>query len=123
MTSGAPRLPEDQLSRTLAALADPTRRSILEQLSLGPASVRDLARPYEISQPAVSKHLKVLEVAGLISQQPGNRLGPRRLELAQFDKAAEWMNAYATIWRVRLKHFTGSTRQGGRGPSSPRSRP
>jgi DNA-binding transcriptional ArsR family regulator len=124
MTSGAVRLPEDQLSRTLAALADPTRRSILEQLSLGPASGRDLARPYDMSQPAVSKHIKVLEVAGLISQQPGNRLGPRRLELAPFAKAAEWMDAYTIIWSVRLKHFTGRSRkQGGRGRSSPKSRP
>jgi DNA-binding transcriptional ArsR family regulator len=116
--------PVDQLGRTLAALADPTRRSILEQLSLGPASVGELARPYDMSQPAVSKHVRVLERAGLVSQAPGGRLGPRRLELAPFAKAAEWMNAYASIWSVRLKHFTGrSRRQGGRGPASSKSRP
>lgn len=108
MNIGAPRVPADELSRTLAALADPTRRSILEQLSLGPASVSELAKPYEMSQPAVSKHIKVLEAAGLVTQEPGNRLGPRRLDLRPFVKAAEWMDAYARIWDVRLKHFTRS---------------
>jgi DNA-binding transcriptional ArsR family regulator len=101
----------DALSQTLAALADPTRRSILEQLSLGPSSVRDLAKPYQMSQPAISKHLKVLEAAGLVSQEPGTRLGPRRLELGPFIKAARWMEAYAGIWEVRLKHFEPSSRK------------
>jgi DNA-binding transcriptional ArsR family regulator len=97
--------PEDELGRTLAALADPTRRSILEQLSLGPASVGELARPYDMSQPAVSKHVKVLERAGLVSQAPGGRLGPRRLELGPLLKAAEWLDTYARIWTVRSRHF------------------
>ena len=97
MTPEAARGPEDELTRTLAALADPTRRSILGQLSLGPASVNELAKQYDMSQPAVSKHIKVLEVAGLISQEPGNRLGPRRLELGAFVKAAEWMDAYSSM--------------------------
>jgi DNA-binding transcriptional ArsR family regulator len=105
--------PEDQLGRTLAALADPTRRSILEQLSLGPASVGELARPYDMSQPAVSKHVKVLERAGLVSQAPGGRLGPRRLELGPLLKAAEWLDAYARIWSVRSRHF-GHRRVAGR---------
>lgn len=105
MKSAAARVPEDELSRTLAAIADPTRRSILEQLSLGPASASELAKPYDMSQPAVSKHLKVLELAGLISQAPGNRLGPRRLELARFAKAAAWMDGYARIWAARLNSF------------------
>jgi len=112
---GAP-IPSDVLSRTLAALADPTRRSILEQLSLGPASVGRLAKPYAMSQPAISKHIKVLEAAGLVSQEPGNRLGPRRLELGPFLKAAEWMDAYARIWETRLKHFTRRSGDHG-GPS------
>jgi DNA-binding transcriptional ArsR family regulator len=106
MTVASPT-PEDVLSRTLAALADPTRRSILEQLSLGPASVSRLAEPYSMSQPAVSKHLKVLEAAGLVRKGPGNRLGPRHLELGPFLKAAEWMEAYAGIWEVRLNHLPG----------------
>lgn len=100
-----PNLPSDQLSRTLAALADPTRRSILEQLSLGPATVSALAAPYAMSQPAISKHLKVLAEAGLITKLPGNRLGPRRLELAPFKKAAQWMDAYARIWAARQNAF------------------
>jgi DNA-binding transcriptional ArsR family regulator len=114
MTSAPPAIPQDELSRTLAALADPTRRSILEQLSLGPRSVRELAQPYDISQPAVSKHLKVLEAAGLVSQEPGNRLGPRRLELASFSKAAAWMDAYTRIWGARLAHFSRRTDARGR---------
>ena len=97
-------MPHDEMSRTLAALADATRRSLLEQLSLGPRSVRELCEPYDMSQPAVSKHLKVLETAGLISQEPGSRQGPRRLELGPFVKAAEWMDAYARIWDARLRH-------------------
>lgn len=104
MTRFAP-ISEDVLSRTLAALADPTRRSILEQLSLGPASLSALAKPYAMSQPAVSKHLKVLVAAGLVSQEPGSRLGLRRLELAPFRKAAQWLDAYARIWDARLRHF------------------
>jgi DNA-binding transcriptional ArsR family regulator len=123
MKPEAARAPDDELSRTLAALADPTRRSILEQLSLGPASVSELAKPYDMSQPAVSKHIKVLEVAGLISQPPGNRLGPRRLELGPFAKAAQWMDAYASIWGARLKHFTGKSRKhSGRSAVLPRSK-
>lgn len=102
-------MPEDDLSRTLGALADPTRRSILEHLSLGPASVTELVRPYAMTQPAISKHLKVLEAAGLVGQVEGNRLGPRRLVLGPFIKAAEWMEAYARIWEVRLNHFAADS--------------
>lgn len=101
MTRDAADSPEDALSRTFHALADPTRRSILEQLSLGDASVRELGEPYDMSQPAVSKHLKVLEAAGLVWKEPGNRLGPRHLELQSFLKAAEWMDAYSRIWAAR----------------------
>lgn len=101
----------DVLSQTLAALADPTRRSMLERLSLGPASVKELAKPYAMSQPAISKHLKVLESAGLVSKEPGNRLGLRCLELAPFERAAEWMEAYARIWQTRLDHFVGKRRR------------
>lgn len=117
MTVVVPRLPDDELSRTLAALADPTRRSILEQLSLGPRSVQKLAEPYDMSQPAVSKHIKVLEAAGLVSQEAGSRLGPRRLELAPFEKAAAWMDAYSRIFAARLRHFGGATR-GARGAAT-----
>jgi len=104
MKAAPPPVADDELSRVLAALADPTRRSILEQLSIGPASVKDLAAPYDMSQPAVSKHLKVLEAAGLVSQEPG-RLGRRRMELAPFAKATGWLEAYSRIWAARLAAF------------------
>lgn len=105
MNEKAGRIPADELSRTLAALADATRRSIIEQLSLRPCSVRSLSEPYDMSQPAVSKHLRVLEAAGLVTQEPGNRLGLRRLELGPFVKAAEWMETYARIWDARVRVF------------------
>lgn len=104
MKVSAVSISPDELSLTLAALADGTRRSLLEQLSLGPRSVRELCEPYDISQPAISKHVKVLEAAGLVSQEPGSRLARRQLELAPFVKAARWMEAYADIWEVRLRH-------------------
>jgi DNA-binding transcriptional ArsR family regulator len=110
MTKLDATIPSDVLSRTFAALADPTRRSILEQLSLGPASVTDLGRPYPMSQPAMSKHIKVLELAGLVTQEPGGRLGRRQLELKPFVKATAWMEAYARIWEVRLNHFSPKQR-------------
>jgi DNA-binding transcriptional ArsR family regulator len=103
--------PPDALSATLAALADPTRRSILEQLSLGPATVTELAKPYAISQPAISKHLKVLEEAGLISQLKESQRRPRRLELARFKKAAEWMAFYSRTWEVRQNAFDPSKKR------------
>ncbi|MFO0601146.1 MAG: metalloregulator ArsR/SmtB family transcription factor [Myxococcaceae bacterium] len=109
--SGAPRIPDDELSRTLAALADPTRRSILEQLSLGPRTVTELAAPYDMSQPAISKHLKVLEAAQLVTRDAGNRLGPRRIALAPFAKAATWMDAYARIWAARVNSFPAHRRK------------
>jgi DNA-binding transcriptional ArsR family regulator len=105
MTRGD-RIPDDELSRTFAALADPTRRSILEQLSVAPRTVTELAQPYDMSQPAISKHLKVLEDAGLVTRDEGNRRGPRRLELVPFDKTARWMDAYSRIWAARLNSFS-----------------
>jgi DNA-binding transcriptional ArsR family regulator len=93
------------LSQVLAALSDPTRRSIIEQLSLRPMTVSELAEPYDMSQPAISKHLKVLEDAGLVVRDEDNRRGPRRLDLAPFLKATEWMEAYARIFAARLNTF------------------
>lgn len=122
MKRAAAIVPEDELSRTLAALADPTRRSILEQLSLGATSVKELAKPYDMSQPAISKHLKVLEAAGLVTRDPESRLGPRRLELGPFLKAAEWLDAYSRIWAARLNHFDPSARNHKRASVSPRQR-
>jgi DNA-binding transcriptional ArsR family regulator len=104
------KTPTDPLSLALAALADPTRRSLLEQLSLGPAPVHALAKPYAMSQPAISKHLKVLEAAGLVSQVRDSQRRPRRLELAAMKAAARWLDTYVHIWEVRLAHFEGPKR-------------
>jgi DNA-binding transcriptional ArsR family regulator len=88
----------DRLSAVFAALADPTRRAILGRLTTGDASVAELAEPFAISQPAVSKHLKVLESAGLISR---NRVATARyshLEAEPLREATEWMQRYTTFW-------------------------
>ena len=112
----------DRLDVTFAALADPTRRAILARLARGDASVLELAEPFSMSQPAISKHIKVLEGAGLVVQEPGNRLGPRRLELGPFAKAAEWLDVYSRIWAARLAHFGRAKKGAGKRPRARRSR-
>lgn len=96
-TSGA-----DQLSATFAALADPTRRAILAHLMSGEASVTELAEPFDISMPAISKHLKVLERAGLITRSREAQWRPCRIEGAPLKSAAEWMENYRMAWEQRL---------------------
>jgi DNA-binding transcriptional ArsR family regulator len=88
----------DSLSLTFAALADPTRRAILERLRDGPAGVQELAEPFDMSLPAVSKHLKVLERAGLISRQRQAQWRRCRLSAAPLKDAAEWVTEYRTFW-------------------------
>jgi DNA-binding transcriptional ArsR family regulator len=88
----------DQLSRVFSALADPTRRAILARLASGEASVADLAKPFAMSQPAISKHLKVLERAGLISRGRDAQRRPRRLEAKPLAEASEWLEAYRQFW-------------------------
>jgi DNA-binding transcriptional ArsR family regulator len=88
----------DRLDATFAALADPTRRAILARLASGEASVLELAEPFSMTQPAVSKHLKVLERAGLISHTRDAQRRPRRLEAKPFAEAAEWLEKYRKIW-------------------------
>jgi DNA-binding transcriptional ArsR family regulator len=88
----------DRLDATFAALADPTRRAILARLASGEASVLELAEPFSMTQPAVSKHLKVLERAGLISRTRDAQRRPRRLEAKPFAEAAEWLEKYRKIW-------------------------
>jgi DNA-binding transcriptional ArsR family regulator len=88
----------DQLDATFAALADPTRRAILARLASGEASVTDLAEPFAISQPAISKHLKVLERAGLISRGHDAQRRPRRLEAKPLAEATEWLEDYRRFW-------------------------
>ena len=88
----------DQLSITFAALADPTRRAILARLAQGEASVTELAKPFDLSLPGVSKHLKVLQRAGLITQSRNAQWRPCRLEGGRFREASEWVGEYRRFW-------------------------
>ena len=90
----------DRLSSTFSALADPTRRAILARLALGETSVNELARPFDMSLPAVSKHLKVLEGAGLISRGRNAQWRPCKLEAALLQDAANWIEYYRKFWEV-----------------------
>ena len=92
----------DSLSTTFAALADPTRRAILARLASGEASVTQLAEPFEMSMPAVSKHLKVLERAGLITRGRAAQQRPSRLESAPLRDVDDWLERYREIWEGRL---------------------
>lgn len=92
----------DHLSLTFAALADPTRRAILVRLAEGEASVSELSEPFEISQPAITKHLKVLEKAGLISRGRQAQWRPCRLEAEPLKQATGWMEQYRQFWEERL---------------------
>jgi DNA-binding transcriptional ArsR family regulator len=88
----------DHLSTTFAALSDPTRRAILARLASGEASVTELAQPFDMSLPAVSKHLKVLERAGLVARAREAQWRPRRLEAAPLKDAADWLERYRRFW-------------------------
>ena len=92
----------DHLSNTFAALADPTRRAILARLALGEASVSELAEPFEISLPAISRHLKVLERAQLISRERDAQWRRCKLEPAGLKAAADWVDQYRRFWEERL---------------------
>jgi DNA-binding transcriptional ArsR family regulator len=88
----------ERLDATFAALADPTRRAILARLASGEASVNDLAKPFEMSQPAISKHLRVLERAGLISSAREAQRRPRRIEAQALAEASDWLENYRKFW-------------------------
>jgi DNA-binding transcriptional ArsR family regulator len=92
----------DALDRTFAALADPTRRAILARLAEGAATVSELARPFPMSQPAVSKHLKVLERAGLIVRGRRAQWRPAELRAQPLREAADWLDEYRRLWEERL---------------------
>jgi DNA-binding transcriptional ArsR family regulator len=94
-------LTEERLDRTFAALADPTRRAILGRLATGEATVTELATPFEISLPAVSKHLKVLERAGLISRGRDRQWRPARLDARPIEEVAGWVERYRRFWDER----------------------
>jgi DNA-binding transcriptional ArsR family regulator len=95
----------DRLDATFAALADPTRRAILARLASGEASVTELAEPFQMSQPAISKHLKVLERAGLISRGRDAQRRPRRLEAKRLAEATEWLERYRQFWEGSFQHL------------------
>jgi DNA-binding transcriptional ArsR family regulator len=95
----------DRLDATFAALADPTRRAILARLASGEASVTELAKPFDMSQPAISKHLKVLERAGLISMDVDAQRRPRKLEPKRLEEAVEWIERYREIFEQNYQRL------------------
>ncbi len=104
------RVPDSELTAarldaTFAALADPTRRAILVRLATGEASVGELAEPFDMSQPAISKHLKVLERAGLVSKGQEAQRRPRRLEAARLAEATQWLEKYRKFWEGRFREL------------------
>jgi len=116
-------MPEDRLSSTLQALADPTRRAILARLTLGEATVTELAEPFDMSFPAVSKHLKVLERAGLVEQGREAQFRPRRLRPEPLRDLAGWLEGYRRFWDDRfdrleayLKELQQGETDGSQGP-------
>jgi DNA-binding transcriptional ArsR family regulator len=94
-----------RLDATFAALADPTRRAILARLAAGEASVLDIAKPFAMSQPAISKHLKVLERAGLISESRDAQRRPRRLEAKPLAEATGWLEGYREFWEASFQRL------------------
>ena len=91
-------MPSDRLSATFAALADPTRRAILARLASGAATVKALSAPFDMSGPAISKHLRVLERAGLVARGREAQWRPRRLEAAPLKEVADWAEKYRRFW-------------------------
>ena len=106
-------MPDDQLSLTFAALADPTRRSILTRLAEGEATVSELAEPFPMSLPAISRHLKVLERAGLIARSREAQWRPSRLQAEPLDDAAEWMQSRKRTWEGRMDRLEAHLRRKG----------
>ena len=101
----------DTLTLTFAALADPTRRAILQRLAAGEAVVKDLALPFAMSPPAVSKHLRVLERAGLVEQGREAQWRPRRLRAEPLAEAAGWLQAYRPFWEERFDRLDAVVRK------------
>ncbi len=101
----------NHLDATFAALADPTRRAILARLASGEASVTELAEPFAMSQPAISKHLKVLERAGLISRGRDAQRRPRRLEARPLAEANEWLEGYRQFWEGQFQRLDALLRE------------
>jgi DNA-binding transcriptional ArsR family regulator len=106
----------DLLDATFLALADPTRRAILARLALGDASVAELAAPFAISQPAVSKHLKILERARLISVGQDAQRRPRRLEVSPLVEVSAWLEPYRAMWEASFQRLDGLLEEMQRAP-------
>ena len=106
------------LNSTFFALADPTRRAILARLALGQASVAELTEPFTISQPAISKHLKILERAGLISVGQDAQRHPRRLEARPLAAASAWLDQYRAMWEASFERLDGLLEEMQRPPSA-----
>jgi DNA-binding transcriptional ArsR family regulator len=106
-------VPTDQLTRTFAALADPTRRAILARLAEGDATVNELAEPFAVSLPAISRHLKVLEGAGLIARGREAQWRPSSLRPERLDDAADWLSARRQTWEARLDRLDAHLRPRG----------
>jgi DNA-binding transcriptional ArsR family regulator len=116
----------DRLDATFLALADPTRRAILARLARGEASVTELAEPFEISQPAISKHLKILERAGLITVGQDAQRRPRRFEGKPLAEASAWLERYRASWEANFERLDGVLEELQRGAAAstrPRRRP
>lgn len=96
-----------QLDATFLALSDPTRRAMLARLAEGEASVTELAEPFALSQPAVSKHLRVLENAGLVEARVDGQRRPRRLKPGPLDEVAQWIRTYRDIWEANFQRLDG----------------
>jgi DNA-binding transcriptional ArsR family regulator len=113
--------PAGRLDATFAALADPTRRAILARLATGEASVMELAEPFAMSQPAISKHLKVLERAGLIARGRDAQRRPCRMKVERLAEATAWIERYRRIWVTNYRRLDDllDELQGGRGRPSP----
>jgi DNA-binding transcriptional ArsR family regulator len=121
---------DDDLSRTFAALADPTRRAILSRLAGGEATVNQLAQPFAVTQQAISKHVKILERAGLISRSRAAQRRPCKLETEHLDAAAEWIGRHRRMWEERydrldehlaaLRHQPSQHQPSEQRPSEPR---
>ena len=104
-------MPADQLSTTFAALADPTRRAILARLAEGNATVTELAKPFPVSLPAISRHLKVLERAGLISRDRSAQYRPSSLRAEPLQEASAWMETYREMWESRIDRLDEHLRE------------
>ena len=106
-------MPTDSLSSTFAALADPTRRSILARLSEGEATVNEIAQPFSVSLPAISRHLKVLEAAGLVVRGREAQWRPARMRAEPLDEAIDWMRERKRTWNGRMDRLEAHLRREG----------